>query len=339
MKHALSAGILALSLALSSTAFAKDLAPIELFSGDYIGVAGVDVDQLAKRDLYKKVVSEQAFQGDYSKAKARISNWTDGKFDVEKDIDAVVVAIPTDYNKNENIAIVDLSKSSKDIIPVVEANIEKDDRYERREVEGVVYYLEKRTNEWMTVLSDKRLAMGSEREVKAVVASNKAGKSASPVKKNSALYKQYEAADKKADVWVAFVMPDKERKQLSSAVLDGDGGKSFKAADIDAGNMNIKLASGLKIDVNAKMKSEASAADGSAVINGVMSGFLSDPALKDMGLGFLSTGIKVSSAKSELKGSINFSKDDVAVLYGLAMSFGQQMIPQAKSAKTAAKAK
>ena len=322
MKHSIVAGILALSLAFSTAAFAKDIDSIDLFSGDYIAVAGVDVDNLATRPLYKKATGDASVNKEADGLKNKL-NALDASLDAEKDIDTMLIAIPKDIDKEEHIIILEFKKSLANAQAAIEADsVKPDSAYTRMEVDGIIYYIHKRENEWITVIDDKRIAIGSEREVKAVAASNKAGKAAKPIKNNAALYKQYQAADKKNDIWGAYILTARELKELKGAVLDGEGGKSFHADQIESGTLSIHLAKGLALNVVAKMKSEAAAADGSAVLGSTLGTFLSDPQLDAMGLGFLSSSIKISSAKSDLKANVSFTNEQVDVLIGLAVEAG-----------------
>ncbi|MBQ4359447.1 MAG: hypothetical protein II767_04255 [Proteobacteria bacterium] len=328
MKRSLTAGIIALTLAFVPSAFAKDIASIDLLSGDYVGVAGVEFDQLATRPLYKKVITDQLVESEYAKAKSTFDKWTDGKLDSEKDVDLAIFGVPADYSKSEHIAIIEFKKDVKEAVASFDAKIASNDKYEKREVDKNVFYIEKRNNEWMYVVDDKRVAVGSEREVKAVAATMKAGKAAKPVSANKSLYKEYGAADKKADVWGAFVLTSKEKAELKSVVLDGADGKSFKGENINSGTFSVKLDKGFELLLNARMKNDAAAADGASVITTTLDGFLGDPALTDMGLGFLKNGIKVTAAKSILTGSIKFSPSEVDTLIGLGREAGASMLQQ-----------
>lgn len=332
MKHSIVAGILALSLAFSTAAFAKDIDSIDLFSGDYIGIVGADFDNLTSRPLYKKVMGDASVNKEADGLKSKLSA-LDASLDAEKDIDTMLVAIPKDVDKSEHVIIFEFKKSLANAVAAIEADsVKPDSAYSRMEADGIVYYVHKRENEWITVLGDKRIAVGSEREVKAVAASNKAGKAAKPIKNNAALYKQYQAADKKSDIWGAYILTSRELKELKDVVLDGENGKSFHADQIEGGTASIHLANGLALGIVAKMKSESAAADGSAVLGSTLGAFLSDPSLNDMGLGFLASAIKISSSKSDLKANINFTNAQVDVLIGLAAEAGGAAIQQSAPA-------
>ena len=319
MRHFFTAGLLALSFMFSSQVMAKDIPSIDLFSGDYIGVVGVDVDQLAKRDVYKKVIADPNISGKYQDVKTTVDKWTAGAL-TENDIDLMIVAIPSDYNKKEFISIVEAKKNLKELVPALEAEIAKQaDKFERREVNNNVFYIEKRSNSWLCILDDKRFVAGSEREVKAVVASQKANKAAKPLKNNAKLYKQYQAADKKTDVWGAYVLTAENLKDLKDVTIPSADGKStFRADEMQSANFSLNLVSGLVLNVVAKMKSDAAASAGSAILNENLNAVLGDPALNDMGLGFLKTAVKVSSSKSDLKGTLDISSDNMSILEAFA---------------------
>ena len=72
------------------------------------------------------------------------------------------------------------------------------------------------------------------------------------------------------------------------------------------------------LNVVAKMKSDAAASAGSAILNENLNAVLGDPALNDMGLGFLKTAVKVSSSKSDLKGTLDISSDNMSILEAFA---------------------
>lgn len=331
MKHSIVSGILALSLAFSTMAFAKDVDSIDLFSGDYMAVAGVDMDNLATRPLYKKIRSDASVTKEADSLQAKLSA-LDASLDAEKDIDQMIIAIPTDVDKEEHVIIFEFKKSIANAVVAMEADsVKPESAYSRVEADGIVYYIHKRGNEWLTVIDDKRLAVGSEREVKAVAASKKAGKSAKPLKKNAALYKQYQAADKKTDIWGAYILTARELKAMKDVVLDGENGKTFKADEMESGNISIHLAKGFALNLIAKMKSDASASNGATVLGSTLNAFLSDPQLNEIGLGFLSSAIRVSSAKSNLKGTVNLDNDQVNTLVGLAMEAGGAMLQQSSA--------
>lgn len=332
MKHSIVAGILALSLAFSSASFAKDVESIDLFSGDYIAVAGVDVDNLATRSLYKKIAEDPSIKGSAVSVQNKFTE-LDASLDAEKDIDQMIIAFPSDIEKKEHVVILEFKKSLANAVAALEADSAKpESAYSRVEADKIIYYIHKRENEWMTVIDDKRIAIGSEREVKAIAASNKAGKAAKPIKKNAALYKQYQAADKKNDVWGAYILTAKHLKSLKDVVLDGEDGKSFRADEIESGTFSLNLAKGLALRLVAKMKSEAAASNGSAILSSTLGTFLSDPQLKEIGLGFLASAIKISSAKSDLKGAIDLDNEQVDALIGMAVAAGSGMVDSSQKA-------
>ncbi len=318
MRHFLTAGLIALSFTFASSVMAKDLPTIDLFSGDYIGVAGIEVDQLSSRKVYKDVVTDPSFAANYQKGKAELDKWTGGAIS-ESDIDLVVIAIPSDLDKSEFVSVVEIKKDLKAILPSFEAEIAaKADKFERREVGKSVVYINRKSNAWLSILDSHRIVFGSEREVKAVLASKEAGKAAKPIKSNSALYKQYQNADKKADIWAAYVFSADDLKALKDGVIEGENGKAFKADQMSSFSASINFVSGLVIKAVAKMKSDAAAADGAAALNSTLSGILSDPSINDLGFGFLAKAYSISASKSDLKAQIDLSKDQIDFLSAFA---------------------
>jgi len=325
MRHFLTAGLIALSFTFASSVMAKDIATIDLFSGDYVGVAGVEVDQLSSRKVYQDVVADPSISDKYQKTKASIDKFTGGVIS-EADIDLAVIAIPADHKKSEFIAILEIKKDLNAILPTFEAEVAANaEKYERREVGKDVVYIERKSNAWLSILDSKRIVIGSEREVTAVLASKTAGKAAKPIKSNSALWKQYQAADKKADIWAAYVFSASELKSMKDGVVEGENGKAFKADQMTSASASISLVSGIVIKALAKMKSDAAAADGADALNFTLSSLLSDPALQDLGFGFLAKAYSISASKSDLKAQVSISNEQADFLKAFAQGMAAGM--------------
>ncbi|MCL2326662.1 MAG: hypothetical protein FWC40_09240 [Proteobacteria bacterium] len=319
MKSKLFAGLVALSLSFSAHAFAKDIPSVDLVSGDYVGVAGVELDQLGTRDIFASI--NEAVRSEKSLAKA-LSQVESLGYDVSKDIDLVLVFIPADVDKSSSyVVIVEAKKSLK----ALEGSFAKDPRFDARQHEGSTYFAVKSTNDVYAVIDDKRMVIGSDREVRGILETLKTGTAKKPLKSNTALFKQYQAVDKKKDIWVAYVLTSKHRDKLKSVQLDGADGKAFKASEMEAGQATIHFASGLEINLSAKMKSDASAKGSAEVLGTTLQALLGDQAMSDLGLGFLAKAVKITSSKSTLAAVIKLSKSELESVMALLGELGKSL--------------
>ncbi|MBR4985305.1 MAG: hypothetical protein IKY83_06175 [Proteobacteria bacterium] len=327
MKRFCIAGLVALSLGLSTSAMAKDLDTVDVFVGDFVGVMRVDFNKL----IANKMISDAIDQG--AKSEAELGEALDllkkAGIDYKKDIDIVAVA---STEKGRVCAAIDAK------VPLAEpiAKLSNDEKapVPSKDYKGFKVYSEEDVN--YVVLGEKRfLICDSKLNINPMIDNAQSDKPKTLKDRDSALYNAYNASSKSADIRAGGKMTKYLKDQAKTAVLtDETGQKSVGAADIDSGTFSLSFAKGLDLSLIAHAKSAEVATLASDLINTQVKSLLADDSLKEIGLGFVKDAIKIVNDKKDLKATINFTDAQMETIAALMAELAGSVAP-ARSAKPA----
>lgn len=325
MKRFYIAGLVALSLGLSTSAMAKDLDPVDVFVGDFVGVVNVDFNKLIANKMISDAIDKGASaEAEFSETLARLKK---AGIDYKKDISTVAIA---STEKGRVCAAIDAKVS----LPQAIETLSTDPEITSKDYKGLKVY--KDSDVTYTLLGDKRLLIcDSKLDLGPMIDNAKSDKPKTLKERDSALYNAYNASSKSADIRAGGKMTKYLREQAKSAKLSNDKGDKFVgAADIDTGTFSLSFAKGLDLSLIAHAKSADAAALGSELINAQLVGLLSDDSLKELGLGFVKDAVKIVNDKKDLKATINFTDEQMSILAALAAELSSSMpAPQAAKPK------
>ncbi|MBQ9816386.1 MAG: hypothetical protein IJM59_02810 [Proteobacteria bacterium] len=307
MKRSLMAGLVALSLGFSTTAMAKDIDAIDLFVGDFVGVASIDFDKLVANKMISDTFEQNS--GSISGAQGVLDSLKAAGIDYKKDIDLITVAL---NEKGHACAAVDAK------IPIREAiDAEAQKRnYAAADYNGLKIYSDSKNS--AVVLSDKRVvACENVFDIKPIIDNAKAEKPKTLKDRDAAIHKAYSATSKGADIRVGAKMTKYLKTKAASYKLDDGNGKSIGVSDAEAASLSISFSKGLNIELVAQSKSEDVVASGTSIISTKLTGILSDPSLAELGIGFVKDAVKVVQDKKNIKASVKFDDKQMATLTAL----------------------
>lgn len=332
MKRACIAGLVALSLGFSAQAMAKDADAIDVLTGDFAGVASMDIDKLFANKMISDSVDQN--QGAIGEAEKALKFLKDIGVDYKKDIDMLTVAFT---DKGYTCSAVDAKKPIKTIFDeqVKKNNVASADH------KGSKIYTYNGSS--MALLSDNRIVLCHQSlDIKPIIDNAKADKVKSLKSRDAALYQAYAKTTADVDVRVAVKMTSELKKHVKDFKLDGEPGKSISLSDADNAAVSISFSDGLSINAVAQTKSDAVAKDGAAIINAAVMPILSDPSMAELGIGFVKDAVKVNASKKDLIASVKLSDSQmetiVALLTGLAATAPAPSKPAPQKAAPAAPA-
>lgn len=335
MKRFCIAGLVALSLGLSTSAMAKDLDAVDVFVGDFAGIMRVDFNKL----IANKMISDAIDQG--VKSEAELGEALDllkkAGIDYKKDIDIVAVA---STEKGKACAAIDAKVPLAE--PIAKLSADEKAPVPSKDYKGLKVYSEEDVN--YVVLSEKRfLICDSKLNLNPMIDNALSDKPKTLKDRDNVLYSAYNASAKSADIRAGGKMTKYLREQAKTAVLtDETGKKSVGAADIDSGTFSLSFAKGLDLSLIAHAKSADAAALGSQLINAQVVSLLTDESLKELGLGFLKDAVKIVNDKKDLKATVKFTDEQMSTLAALAGELAsaapapQKAAPAKKAAAPAA---
>ncbi|MBQ9244079.1 MAG: hypothetical protein IJ165_12825 [Proteobacteria bacterium] len=330
MKRFCIAGLVALSLGLSTSAMAKDLDPVDVFVGDFVGVVNVDFNKLIANKMISDAIDKGASaEAEISEALALLKK---AGIDYKKDISTIALA---STEKGRVCAAID----AKVALPQAIETLSTDPEITSKDYKGLKVYKDNDVS--YTLLNDKRLLIcDAKLDLGPMIDNSKSDKPKTLKDRDSALYNAYNASSKSADIRAGGKMTKYLREQAKSAKLSNDkGDKSVGAADIDTGTFSLSFAKGLNLSLIAHAKSADAAALGSELINAQLVGLLADDSLKELGLGFVKDAVKVVNDKKDLKATINFTDEQMSTLAALAAELSSSMPAPQPAPKKAAPAK
>ena len=298
--------IATLSLGISSTAMAADIDAVDLFVGNFAGVASLDFDKLASNQMINDVISKNA------PASATDDIFNELKaagIDYKKDIDTVAIAVD---EKGHACTAIDGKKSLKDAMDY-EA---KKNNYTASDYNGVSILTDGKFS--VVLLNDKRiLACENKIDIKPMIDNAKADKPKLLKDRDSVIYKAFQATDKKADIRFGGKMTKYLKDKSKSYKLDNAEKKSIAVSDIDSGSVSISFAKGMEVSMIAVAKSDAIAAQGAAIINETLASMLDEQMLNDMGIGFVKKAISVAADKKNVNAKVKFNDSEMTTLMAL----------------------
>ena len=303
MKHSIISCAMAAGVLFSAQAFAET-SSIDLFVGDFMGVATVDTVKLAANSMIGKAIDDNAKQDTVQKILASLSAYG---IDYKKDI-GMITAAATD--KGDFCFSVDAKKSLADTVKKYaeqeKANLTAADR------NGVTVYTEKDGTRVALVSDTRLLACEKGLDIFPIIDNAKAAKPKLLKDRDSAVYKAYSATPKSADIRVGAKMTQNLRTAYGNLSLDDGAGKTIALGDAQTVSLSIDFSKGLAVEVAAQTKSAEKASAGEAILAKQVGGLLSDPAMEQLGLGFLGKAVKFTANKTDLKGVISLTNDQIA---------------------------
>ncbi len=323
MKHAFIAAA-ALSFCISTSAMAKDIDAIDLFVGDFAGVASANIDKLAAN----KMISDAAGNGISSvkDVEKLINELKAAGIDYKKDF-AFMTFATTD--KGKACIAVDAKKSVKEAYDA----IVKKEGYKSADYNGMTIYSDDANS--VVLLSDTRiLACDNAIDMKPIIDNAKADKPKTLKSRDVAIYNAYSLTDSKADIRVAGKMTSYLKSQVASYKLDDGQGNVIAATDAESGAVSISFSKGLDVAVIAIAKNADVSKRGATIISTQLNAILSDPSLAELGLGFVKDAVKVANDKKNIKLTVKLSDDQLKtismLLSELAGSSAKSTAPAAK---------
>lgn len=303
----------------SSQALAKDIDSIDLFAGDFIGIATVDMSKLANNKMLQDVVDGSA--GD--DVAQIVNEFKAIGLDVKKDIAMVTVAAT---EKGKICLAVDAKKSLKEAWPKFVAA----EKLTPSEGKGITVYSDKENS--YALVSDTRI-IGCEQalNIQPILENASAAKPKTLKDRDSAVYNAYAKTSKAADIRIGAKMTKSLKDSYGKYSLDDGTGKSVKVSDLDAASVSLNLSKGLNLEVTAKAHTAESAANGATILTAQVGGVLSDPSMAELGLGFLASAVKFSAAKDQLTATVKLTDEQIATI---SMLLTQLAAPAAPAAAT-----
>ena len=328
MKHSFIAAVAALSFVFSTSAMAKDIDAVDLFVGDFAGIASFDFDKLASNKMIDGAISQNI--GASKDAEQILKDLQAAGIDYKKDIDTVTAAVT---EKGNACAAIDTKKSVKDAFAkFITADMKTADH------NGTTLYVDGENT--VALISDTRIiSCENKLDIKAIIDNAKSEKPKLLKDRDSKLSKAYALTDSKADVRIAGKMTPYLKSKSTSYKLDDGQGKSIAVADADSGAISISFAKGLNISIIATANSEEKSKDGAAIISTQLNAILSDPSLNELGLGFVKDAVKISNSKKNINATISLTDDQLSTIAALAAELTGATAPKAAAPKKAAAAK
>lgn len=301
MKRTILSCVVASGLMFSTQALAET-SSIDLFVGDFMGIATVDTVKLAANSMIDKAISDNANQGDVQDVLKALSDYG---IDYKKDIGVVTVAA---NEKGDFCLAVDAKKSLSD---AVKKYVEKEkESLKTKDHKGVTVYASEDST--AALVSEKRLvACDNGLDILPIIDNAMAAKPKLLKDRDSALYKAYSATAKSSDVRIGAKMTPTMRKSYGHYSLDDGAEKKVSVGDVQSASLSIDFSKGLNIEVIAQSKAADKAKMGAEILTKQVGGLLSDPAMEQLGLGFLNSAVKFSAEKSSLKGTLALTNDQI----------------------------
>lgn len=310
MKRAILSCVIASGFMFSTQAFAETAA-VDLFVGDFMGVATVDVAKLAANSMIDKAIGDNAKHDDVQDVLKALS---DLGIDYKKDIGVISAASDED---GDFCLVIDAKKS---LVEVVKKYVEKEKSSTTvADHKGVAVYT-MRDSGRAALVSDKRLiACDDDIDILPIIDNAKAEKPKLLKDRDGDLYKAYSATSKSADVRVGAKLTGDLRKSFGHYSIDDGAGKKVSVDDIQSASLSFDFSKGLKAEAIAHSKSPDKAKMGADILTKQVVGLLSDPAMDQLGLGFLKNAVKFTADKSSLKGVVTLTNDQITQLSMLFM--------------------
>lgn len=310
MKRSVLLGTLAAGMIFSTQAFAET-SSIDLFVGNFMGIGSVDTVKLAANKMIDDAITKNAKQSDVQDILNALNEYG---IDYKKDIGMITVA--TTENGDFCLAV-DAKKSLKDAMA----------KYVKGEGESLKNSTHKDVTIYtdadattMALVSDMRLvACDKGLDIKPIIDNAKAAKPKLLKDRDSVLYNAYNATPKAADIRVGVKMTKSLSNAYGQYAIDDGADKKIHLSDVEAASLSINLSKGLNVEIMAQIETAKKAAAGEAILTKQIVGLLSDPTIEQLGLGFLSKAVKFSANKTQLKGVLNLSDDQITTISMLFM--------------------
>ena len=264
-------------------------------------VVSINMKRLKGSSLYKEalgmVMADPSAKADFDKLKEATG------FDIEKDLDGLVIAAAADFEESEQFLLI--AKGNFDEKKFIEFAKSEGANIKTAEHGGLTYY--DVDDEAGMAFTDGYLVIGPKPALKAAI-DTKAGKMDS-VEKHSGLGGMFGTVDTSKDLWFAMELPESVRQELGrEAPMGSDVEKVWGALDLNAG---------LALDVTVGTAKADTATQLEALAQQGLAEAAKDPNVAQLGLDKALAGTKVKADGKNLVVNIKLSEEELNKIKGM----------------------
>lgn len=291
-----------LSLFMAGPVLAQDgKAALKHIPKETMLVVSINLKRLKGSKLYKDalgmVMADPSAKADFDKLKDATG------FDIEKDLDGLVIAAAADFEESEQFLLI--AKGQFDEKKFIEFAKAEGAEIKTAEHGGVTYY--DVDDEAGMAFTDGYLVIGPKPALKAAI-DTKGGKMDS-VEKSAGLAAMFGAVDTSKDLWFAMELPESLRKEFGRELpMGSDVEKVWGALDLNAG---------LKLDITIGTAKEDTAAQLVQLATEGLKEAAADPNVAQLGLDKAISQTKVKQDGKNLTVNIKLSEEELDKIKGM----------------------